>query len=322
MDSLVSMFYTQQDKINAKGHSLSRFWQWLFGMFAITLVTAIWGYSNVVIRQGEATISPSVLLWMRFSVAGIVMLPSVFRIRISLQKWFLGLGTGALLGVSVLAMGWSMMTIPVDEVAFVTALYVVFTPLGMSLIQKKAPPKLVWVAVCLSLIGVALLIGKLTLNIHMGVLWALIAAVGISGQIIGTTSLTTVVSAVQLSGLQSVGAGIAMTLAVIFQGVFRSSIYAGMFHWTMTEWLWIGYLSIFATVIAVFLQAWGQAKISATDAALAFNMEPVWTAAFAWIILSQRMTAVQIIGAVLIISSLSLVSKPKQREACGNHGYQ
>ena len=109
------------------------------GILAITLVTAIWGYSNVVIRQGETEISPSVLLWMRFVVAGIVMLPTVFRIRLSRRNWFIGLGAGVLLGMSVLAMGWSMMTISVDEVAFITALYVVFTPLGISLLQRRAP---------------------------------------------------------------------------------------------------------------------------------------------------------------------------------------
>lgn len=306
----MSLFRIAPDNENARHHAYSRLWRWISGILAITLVTAIWGYSNVVIRQGETAISPSVLLWTRFVVAGIVMLPTVFRIRLSRRNWFIGLGTGVLLGMSVLAMGWSMITISVDEVAFITALYVVFTPLGMSLLQRRAPAKLVWAAVVLSLVGLTLLIGKLTLNLHIGVLWALLAAVGISGQIIGTTSLSKVVSSVQLAGLQSVGAGISMTFVVALQGVFHPSIYNGLFHWTVMEWLWIGYLAILATVLAVFLQAWGQARISATEAALAFNMEPVWTAIFSLMVLSQGMTIVQVIGAALIVSSLTLVKAP------------
>ncbi len=298
--------------MNVEHRSYSQLRQWLLGMVSITLVTAIWGYSNVVIRQGETTISPSILLWMRFSIAGIVMLPIVLRTRLSLRNWFFGLGTGVLLGMSVLAQAWAMLTVPVDEVAFITALYVVFTPLGMSVIQKRFPSKLIWYAVSFSLIGTTFLIGKLTLHLYIGILWAVVAAVGLSGQIISTTFLAKTMSSVQLTGLQSVGAGISMTVAVVFQGVFHPSIYVGMFHWTIIEWLWIGYLSILATVLAVFLQSWGQAKISATEAALAFNMEPVWTAVFVWVILSQGMTIVQIIGATLIISSLTLVSKPTQ----------
>jgi drug/metabolite transporter (DMT)-like permease len=304
--------FLRQKNISVERRPVSRRWQWLFGMSLITLVTVIWGYSNVVIRQGETTIAPSVLLWVRFGIASFIMSPVIFRSRLSLRNWIIGLATGSLLGIAVLAQGWAMLTVPVDEVAFITSLYVVFTPLGMAVLQKKMPSKIIWCAVVLSLIGVMLLIGKLTFNMHVGILWSLAAAVGATGQIIGTTSLTRTVSSVQLAGLQSVGAGILMTLAVALQGVYHNSIYTGIFHWTITEWIWIGYLSIFSTVIAIFLQSWGQAKITATEAALAFNMEPVWTAVFAWAILSQGMTVVQIIGAVLIISSLTLVSKPKR----------
>jgi drug/metabolite transporter (DMT)-like permease len=304
--------FLKQKNISVERHPVSRRWQWLLGMLLITLVTVIWGYSNVVIRQGETTIAPSVLLWVRFCIAGIIMSPAIFRSQLSLRNWIIGLVSGSLLGIAVLAQGWAMLTVPVDEVAFITSLYVVFTPLGMAVLQKKMPSKILWSAVALSLIGVMLLIGKLTFNMHVGIFWSLVAAVGATGQIIGTTSLARTVPSVQLAGLQSVGAGILMTLVVALQGVLNHSIYTGMFHWTITLWIWIGYLSIFSTVIAIFLQSWGQAKITATEAALAFNMEPVWTTVFAWAILSQGMTFVQISGAVLIISSLTLISKPKR----------
>jgi drug/metabolite transporter (DMT)-like permease len=297
--------------MSAERRTASRLWQWIFGMLSITLVTAIWGYSNVVIRQSVTTISPSVLLWMRFGIAGFIMLPVLFRNRLSLRNWMIGLGTGALFGIAVLAQGMAMLSVPVSEVAFITALYVVLTPLGMAIIQKKLPSKLTWCAVLVSLIGVTLLIGKLTFDLESGIIWSLVAAVGATGQSIGTTSLTKTVPSVQLAGLQSVGAGITMTVAVALQGVFHPPIYTGLFHWSITEWIWIAYLAIPATVLAIFLQSWGQAKITATEAALAFNMEPVWTAFFAWAILSEGMTMVQVIGAVLILSSLTMVSKPK-----------
>jgi drug/metabolite transporter (DMT)-like permease len=314
LNPIFSKFYKRQKSSSVERRTVSRLWQWLFGMLSITLVTAIWGYSNVVMRQAETTISPSVLLWMRFGIAGFIMLPVLFRSRLSVRNWMIGLGTGTLFGIAVLAQGMAMLTVPVDEVAFITALYVVFTPLGMAILQKKLPSKLTWCAVTLSIIGATLLIGKLTLNLHIGIIWSLVAAVGATGQIIGTTSLTKTVPPVQLAGLQSVGAGITMTLAVAMQGVFHRSIYTGMFHWSITEWIWIAYLAILATVLAIFLQSWGQARISATEAALAFNIEPVWTAFFAWAILSEGMTIVQVIGAVLIVSSLTMVSKPKRVE--------
>jgi drug/metabolite transporter (DMT)-like permease len=291
---------------------VSRRWQWLLGMLLITLVTVIWGYSNVVIRQSEDTIAPSVLLWVRFIIAGLIMSPVIFRSRLPLRDWMIGLTTGSLLGMAVLAQSWAMLTVPVDEVAFITSLYVVFTPLAMALLRRKMPSKMIWGAVALSLIGVMMLIGKLTFNVHVGIIWSIVAAVGATGQIIGTTSLARKVSSVQLAGLQSLGAGILMTLIIMLQRIYSHSIYSGLFHWTKTMWLSIGYLSIFSTVIAIFLQSWGQSKISETEAALAFNMEPVWTTVFAWAILSQGMTVIQICGSLLIFCSLTLIAKPKR----------
>lgn len=47
-------------------------------------------------------------------------------------------------------------------------------------------------------------------------------------------------------------------------------------------------------------------------AALAFNMEPVSTVLFAWILISQYLTVEQILGGVCIMGSLIAVSKPAQ----------
>jgi drug/metabolite transporter (DMT)-like permease len=311
VNSILSIFNIKQ--ASRLSRQYSHLWRWLSGMTVIVLATAIWGYSNVVMRQGEDTIPPTILMWTRFGLAAILMLPGLIRIRLSWQKWTVGLVTGFLLGISALAQSWGMLSIPVDEVAFITALYVVFTPLAMAIIHRTPPSLRMWTAILASFIGVSLLIGKLTLDLHVGVFWALLAAFGFSGQIICTTYLANSVSSIQLASLQSLGAGLTLTVAVFIQGLFHPSLYRGLFDWSPTQWYFIGFLAIMGTVVAVFMQAFGQARISATDAALAFNMEPVWTVVFAWAILRQGLTTVHALGAVLIIASLMIVSIPKQR---------
>ncbi|PSR28357.1 MAG: EamA family transporter [Sulfobacillus benefaciens] len=298
------------DQQAAKHHARSVTWQWIWGMLSIVLVTAIWGYSNVVIRQGEATIAPAILLWMRFGIGGLVLLPVLYRARITRRSWILGLGLGIILGMSILAQGWAMLSVPVDDVAFITALYVVFTPLGLAILQRKKPARAIGMSVVLSLIGVMLLVGHFTYELRSGIFWSLGAAVGLSAQIIGTRFLGQTISSIHLTGLESLGAAVAMTVVVVVQGVlFQVSDFA-LFRWNTADWAWVGYLALVATVVAVFLQSWGQTKISATEAALAFNMEPVWTALFALIVLSQGMTIVQIVGALCIVGSLTVVSRP------------
>lgn len=103
-----------------------------------------------------------------------------------------------------------------------------------------------------------------------------------------------------------------MTIWILIEGWVHPSMYHGLFHWSAVTWLWVAYLVLPATVIACFLQAWGQRYVTSTDAALAFNLEPVWTAVFAWLILNQHLTWQQMVGGILIIGSLMFVSKPEK----------
>ncbi len=283
--------------------------EWFTGLAAIIVATVIWGYSNVVIRQGEAAVSPSILLWTRFGLASVVLIPAIIKTRLIRRHWVLGLATGALLGLSVLAQAFAMKSVPVDEVAFVGSLYVVFTPIGIAILRKRFPSKAVFAAVFVSVAGVSLLTGRITLNLRVGLIFVFLAAIGLSAQIIGTTEIAKHATALQIAGLQSVGATIVLSVYVVAQGAVRPSIYDGMFGWSTTEWIWISYMAIPATVVACYLQAFGQTRIRATEAALAFNIEPIWTAVFAWGLLSQTMNIAQMVGAVLILASLFLVSK-------------
>lgn len=281
---------------------------WFIGISSIVLVTAIWGFSNIVMLQSELVMSPVVMLWFRFCAGALIFLPWVLRRRFLQRDLALGIGTGVLLGVPVLWQTWGMYTISVDQVAFLTAMYVIFTPLGVAMLQRRLPKPMVWVAAMASVGGMALLLGRMSIHVHLGVLWSLLAAAGLSAQIIGTNRLSKRMTSVEQAGLQSLGAGISMTLIMLVEGLLRPVIYHGLFHWTLNEWLALGFLAVVATVIACFLQAFGQARVTATEAALAFNMEPVWTAVFAWLLLGQGMSVGQGIGALLIVASLSVVS--------------
>lgn len=286
--------------------------RWILGMLSLTLATAVWGYANVVIQQTEATVAPAILIWLRFCIAAVILAPVLLRARIQAKDWWLGLGMGAFMGLSVLAQGWGMKSIPVDEVAFITGLYVVLTPIAAAVWHRRWPHLLVWLSVATSVGGVALLIEHLSWSAHIGVVWSCLAAVGFTVQIIGTASLSRRVPALSLAALQSIGATAALLIALAIQGTTTPHIYTGLFHWPASDWLRIIYLAIIAQVLTSWLQVWGQSRISATEAALTFNLEPVWTVACAWMVLGEGLTNLQILGAVLILGSLTVVSVPSR----------
>lgn len=282
---------------------------WRLGMLAIVLVTAIWGYGNVAIRQGESQVGPMMLLWLRFAIASVVLAPVLWRQRVPWRDALRSLGVGALLGIPVLLQAWAMESIPVDQVAFISALYVILTPIAVSWLQRTWPQWRIWLAAGASLLGVVLVTGKLSWDMHVGLLLSFLAAVGFTAQIIGTTRMSRRVTPFALTALQSVGATLSLSVAMTFQRAGHPAWFHHWPTWTGADWAWIVYLALVGTVIGCWLQVWGQARVSASEAALAFNLEPVWTAVFAWVVLNQYLAVPQWLGALLVIGSLSLVAR-------------
>ena len=281
----------------------------LGGIALIGLATAIWGYGNVVTLEAESVVPPLLLLLLRFLIASALLMPFVWRSQLGARDWLFGLGVGAILGLGVYSQGVAMLSVPVDQVAFIGALYVVLVPLTMALLARRWPHPLVWITVIMSLVGVVLLIGHLSMGLQVGTLWAFAGAVGFTLQIIGTTAMTNKMGALALAGMQSLGAAIVLLIPLVIQQAWGhpSAIHEAL-GWSKTVWWQIGYIAVFAQAVAIWLQAWGQSKVTETEAALAFNTEPVWTALFALLVLSQSLTTVQFVGATLIVGSLTFIT--------------
>jgi drug/metabolite transporter (DMT)-like permease len=64
------------------------------------------------------------------------------------------------------------------------------------------------------------------------------------------------------------------------------------------------YLGAGAGALALLLQTWGQAQVSAVRAAIIFTLEPVWGAIFSVIIVADVITPPIAIGGALIISAM------------------
>ena len=288
-----------------RGHN---FW---WGLLALALLTAIWGYCNIVIRQLELTLNPAVFLMFRYLPVGLAGLPLVFWGRpLHFKQVALGLGAGFLLSAATLSQAFGMKTIPVDNVAFITALYVVFTPLAMAFWHRRRPHRMVGLAVLASFVGVLLLVGHVTLGVATGTFWSLLAALSSTLQIIATAQLSQSMSTIQLTIMEALGAGLTLATYVAISTLSLHTRMLAGWSWQAPPGIWwrLGYLSILGTLVAGWLQVWGQRRLSATEAALAFNMEPIWTAVFAWFVLSQGLTWIKLLGAALIVSGLMVLS--------------
>ena len=95
-----------------------------------------------------------------------------------------------------------------------------------------------------------------------------------------------------------------MTATPPGSGVAKSGVVSSGGAWVATLYTALG-----AGALAMFLQTWAQAHLSATRAAVVMTMEPVAAAAFA-VIFGEALTARMVIGGVLVVAAMYAVELP------------
>jgi drug/metabolite transporter (DMT)-like permease len=81
-----------------------------------------------------------------------------------------------------------------------------------------------------------------------------------------------------------------------------------------TVWGALLVTGIFASALAFLVQTWAQRRLSAARTALAFALEPVWTAIFGYTLAGDRLGTLGWLGAALIMGGI-VVAEPAAAEA-------
>src|SRR4030042_1619830 len=139
---------------------MSRKWKSSAGLAtaALIVVTAVWGWTFLIVKDAIAREPVMDFLAVRFTVAAIVM----FAIRpISLRRvtrrglWH-GIVLGMMLGGSDITQTYGLRTLSPAVSGFITGMAVVFTPVCSWIILRRKISRNTWIAGGLALIGVAL----------------------------------------------------------------------------------------------------------------------------------------------------------------------
>ena len=269
-------------------------------LLALVLVTAVWGVTFVQVKDAVALYPLFAFLAVRFWIATLTLaVPGLPRVR-SLGRP--GLVGGAFLGL-LLAAGYTLQTAglertTVSSTGFITGMYVVLTPLIALVLVRSRIGLPVWGGVALSTIGLAMLSG-----IHAGSvtgdLLVLAAAAVYSLQIVLMERYAPRYDAVAFTFVEMLAAGVAL-------GVVAAAL--GDLHvphgWTV--WGALLVTGVFASALAFLVQTWAQRRTSATRTALAFTMEPVWTAFFGYTLAGDRLGLLGWGGCAVIMAGIVL----------------
>lgn len=286
----------------------------------LLLFTALaWGSVFVAQHWAASAIGPFGFNGMRFLLGTLLLLPVALWERsqrplrlsaLSRQDWALLIGLGLVLGLGSVAQQAGIATTRVANAGFLTTLYVPLVPIIALLALRQPVRFVVWPAVALCLIGTYLLAGISDLQLHQGdgivILGSLFFALHI---LIIQAFMRRYETPFQASCLQALIACL-MTLPL---GLFSEGMDTAVMTTTLKYTAYAAFMSVF---LGFTLQLIGQRYASPSTAAILLSMEAVFAALFGWLILSQTLSPIQILGCALIFIGVLLVEAwPRPAEA-------
>lgn len=278
----------------------------------LILVTVIWGTTFIVNAKTIGREPPIAYLGLRFALATVLLFAAALVRRDARTPRLIA--DSVLMGV-LLALGMTAQIVGQTETsasktAFITGLSVVLTPFFALYRTRRLPA-------AGNLIGFVLASGGFLLlswpsnggGINRGDWMVLACAVFFAVYIVENAERAPrhpplLFTAAQIAictaamGAMSAGLRLARPALAITPVEARPILFDRDFL------IAVAYMGTFATVGTFGVQTWAQTKMSATHAAILFALEPVWTAIFAAVLLSERLSTRALLGGGLVIAGI------------------
>ncbi len=274
-------------------------------LLALVVVTAVWGITFVQVKDALEVYPLFAFLAIRFAIASLTLAPVAAR-RLRRAGWKPGTLLGALLAVGYALQTAGLERTTVSSAGFITGLYVVFTPVFAYVLFRIRVGRIVVVGVGLAVVGLALLSG-VGVGDPVGDALVLAGSAAYSLQIALMERYARLYDAVAFTFVEMLAA---------FAGFTAIALALGQVEMPHGRVVWGALLvtGIFASALGFLVQTWAQRLLSASRTALAFAMEPVWTAFFGFWLAGDRLGVVGWTGAALIMAGI-VVAEPAAGDA-------
>ena len=239
-------------------------------IFTLLGITAAWGGTFVIVKDGISQMPFMSLMTIRFSIAFLLLaLMRPKALLVDRRTFVRAIGTGIICYLGYLFQTIGLQYTSASVSGFVTGMFVVLTPLLAWLLHRDRIGAEVWVAVAIATAGLAL-ISLHGWSFGIGEAWTLAGAAMWALQIIFFARWSTGGNAYSMGTLMIGFVAVQFALFTAPQG----------YSLPPSTGVWAGVLgaAVFATAVAFPAQAWGQSHIDATRAAVIFTMEPVFAA--------------------------------------------
>jgi len=304
-------------------------------VLALLIACAGWGgwftWAKVIMAElnrrcglaDSATVGVLLLLSWRFLLAGIIWMlifptarsgwtrASIWRVLILSLPFT----------IAMIAQQMSLARIAPAVNAFLTSLNVLFVPLIVACITRRFPSRSLAICIAFAVVGIWMLTSTGSVEpsnpggarIGLGEILGVGCSILFSVHILLINALLKRDTPARMVGGQFLVTGVSMlVLSLLVHPVTRSSavLFAPFSPGLLTNFLM---LVILATLLSFGLMLQFQPRLEPERAALIYLTEPIFAAAYAWILAGDGLTPGQLAGAALIIVANSLVEWLGQR---------
>jgi drug/metabolite transporter (DMT)-like permease len=266
-------------------------------IIALVLVTAVWGWTFLGVKEAVAKMPVMDFLAVRFSVATILLiLIRPFKLfHIKPRTLWRGAVLGFLLGMSYITQTYGLQFVSPSVSGFITGMGVVFTPVFLYLILRRNINRNIWIAVGLSLAGLALL------SLHgwafgKGELLTLACAVTVALHIVALGEWSPQHDTYELTVIQITVVALMCLGASAPGGIILPP--------DISVWVTVGITAVLATAAAFFVQTWAQSLLTPSFTAVVLTMEPVFAGIFSIVLGGERPTYRAVIGFICVLAAM------------------
>lgn len=265
---------------------------------ALMIAVAIWGSTFFLIKDHLDHVDAVGMLFYRFLPAALILGVYLKIKRLPLWVgWRQGLVVGFWLWGIYMPQNIGMLYTSATNSGFITALFVLFTPVFSVFYFRKMPAVPRLFAAIISFAGIWLFSGGFS-NLNQGDLITLISPIAVSFFVLFNDRALK---------------GGALPARLVFQCFVVCSVLSlgwmvvngSSFAVTnMTTWWVIAYLSAFATLLTFVVNSFVQQVASPMKVALMYALEPVFAALFAYWFGAEHISTQQAAGGALIVLAM------------------
>lgn len=271
------------------------------GDILLFLTAFLWGGGFVGVAEALDTLQPFYLIFIRFTIASILIGVIFWKyfIQIKKEEILQGIICGLILFVAYAFQTVGAKYTTVGKLAFLTALNVIIVPFITWMAFHEKIHKYNIVSSVIAVIG----FGFLNLSSESGIRFGIgevhgtMCAIGFAMHISLLGYYTSKYDPIKLSIMQMITCAVlGLCFALVFEEIPT--------NFDTSMMIPVGYLGVCSTFMAFLFQTIGQKYTSAPRAAILLAMESVFGIIFSIILLKERVTIFMAIGAGLILGAV------------------